>query len=143
MNQIETLKIGQELEKLGFTVTDNTGTILHFAQGAYNGPMMFRDKNKALVKVKFPYFHLYYEAGVNPAGVGDGLDPNQALTYSIGFCLATEKRGYRCKYFWDDEFSKFYAYSRDLGTLIDKLHRHLITCRALHGEASYGGYLLI
>lgn len=130
MNLNETKKITRELKKLGFTITDESGCILHFATLPYSGKHLFRDDDKNLIQLTADYYSVWYEAGINKNGVGDGKLPATALTYSIGFCLRAEQRDYRHKYFYEMEYQKFYGYSRTLPELINLLKQHLSTIKA-------------
>jgi hypothetical protein len=131
LNKKETKKIETWLKSIGATITDNTGNILWHATIPYNGPMVYRDHNKTLVKVKNNYFNVYFEAGVNPGGVGDGLKPDPALTYSIGTSIASNERGYRCKNWYDTSSRERYSYDRTLEGMKSKLIKHLIENNAV------------
>lgn len=122
MNIRETTKIARELEKLGFEVKKDK--ILWFAYRAYNGPLVYRDRENALCKLSLR-FSVHFKADVNENGVGDGKKPAKALTYALGFCNHGTRRAYRHKEFYEYEHLKFYSYSRNLKTLISEFKNHL------------------
>lgn len=125
MNKTKTNDIAKELKRLGFKLTDGCSDILWFATKNYNGAREYRDENKNLCKLS-SYFHVWFEAGINPAGVGDGIKPNMALTYSIGLTNNGTRRNYRCKEHYQFEHLKYYHYSRNLKELIEDFKKHLV-----------------
>lgn len=125
MNKIETRKIANELEKLGFKISNDKSDILWFATKDYDGPQELRDKNKNLCRLS-SYFSVRFEAGVNKNGVGDNKKPEKALTYSLGFENSGTIRLYRHKNFDSAEHLKFYNYSRNLKLLIEDFKTYLV-----------------
>jgi len=128
MNTSETRKIATELKQLGFKISKNNSDTLWFAQKDYDGKQEFRDKHKNLCRLS-SYFFVWFEAGVNKNGVGDGKSPKKVLTYSLGFENPGTIRLFRHKNFENAEHFKFYNYSRNLKTLIKsfKTHMKLVT----------------
>lgn len=124
MNKKETQKIANELKTLGFKITNNRSNILWFAQKEYTGLLNYRDKEKNLC-IAYNYFSVHFKADINPNGVGDGKQPEIALTYSLDFYNPGKIRLYRHKYFHPTEHFKFYSYSRNLKELIEKFKNHL------------------
>lgn len=125
MNRTKTNDIAKELKRLGFKVTGTRSNILWFAKKDYDGSQEYRDENKNLCRLN-TYLHVWFEAGINTAGVGDGRKPNKALTYSIGLANNGTRRNYRCKEHYSFEHLKFYNYSRNLKTLIENFKQHLV-----------------
>lgn len=134
LNKKETKKIETWLKSIGATITDNSGTILWHATIPYDGPMTYRDSKKTLVKIKRPYFHIYFEAGVNPGGVGDGQKPDPALTYSMGVSIASKERGYKCQNWYDTSSRERYHYNRTIDGLKEKVLSHLRANHAVINE---------
>lgn len=126
MNKKETQKIANELNKLGFEITANDSDILWHGRKAYNDKREYRDANKNLCKLR-EYFSVHFDAGINPNGIGDGKQPDKALTYSIDFTNHGTIRLYRHKEFYEEEHLKFYGYSRDLNELLTRFKQHLAT----------------
>ena len=126
MNIVETNKIAVELRKLGFKVFKNNSSLLWFGYKDYTGALEFRDENKNLCRAS-TFFSVWFEAGVNKNGVGDGKMPRKVLTYSLSFANHGKMRRFRCKRFDDAELFKFHNYSRNLKTLIEKFEKHLKT----------------
>ena len=127
-NETETKKMGAWLASIGVTVTDDTGTILHHARAPYSGPSKWVDNEGNTHTVQFNHYHIYYEAGTNLAGVGDGKEPKVAMTYSMGINLGVRTHVHRTRKYndYDNEVYRFYAYSRTLEGLQNKVYRYLM-----------------
>ena len=68
------------------------------------------------------------EAGVNPNGVGDGKEHRVAMTYSMGIVLGVRTHVHHTRKYndYDNDAYKFYAYSRTLEGLQNKVYRYLM-----------------
>lgn len=127
MNIKETNKIAKWLESIGYTTKRNS--ILWFGSLQYTGLREYKNKNKDNITIINDWF-LWFEAGINKAGVGDDQKPDKAITYSLGCCLHANIKPYKHKNDYNDEVVKFYAYDRTLEGLKIKFYKYL-TSRSL------------
>jgi len=127
-NRKETERIGAWLETIGATITSTDSDILHHATAPYSGPSKWVSADGNTHTVQFNRYYIYYEAGINPAGVGDGNTPEKAITYSMGIGLIVKTHRPRTRAYNDyqNEVSRFYSYSRTLEGLQNKVYKYLM-----------------
>ena len=111
-------KYEQKIKKFGKPCKYTTLSHAEFENFDIRGKK-FRDEDKNLIELQFPY--LFIEAGVNKHGVGDGLKPDVARTWTISIGLHASRRDYRCKYFYSDEHLKYYKYNRNRKEALENL----------------------
>ncbi len=126
MDKKETNRIALWLESIGYNLDDTSGDILHFASLPYTGIKKYRDEDKRAITILSDW-RIDFHAGINSAGVGDGLKPDNAITYSLGCALQASIRPYKCQHDYIDDILKFYAYNRTLEGLKNKFYRYLIS----------------
>jgi len=126
MNTKLTLQLAKKLEDVGFEITNKESDVLWFGQIEYKGPRNFRNENKDTYELR-DIGMVNFIAEVWPNGIGDGKQPDPALTYTINYYVMGNVRRYRCHEFQPDEVFKFYGYSRDLDEVFNEFINHLIT----------------